>query len=294
MMRMMSWRSGRGLVLAGAVLFSGSPEMRAAGRAGEQAAADQQPAAQGDQGRGDGRGTGRGQGRGGGGRGAQALNLEDRTGFESIFDGTLKNWDGDPKLWRVEGGMLVGETTDANAIKENSFIIWRGGETADFELKLEYRMNAGNSGIQFRSEHLKQGTPSGRGSVAGQWVLKGYQADIDHGNQYTGMIYEERGRGFLMQRGQAIHIAPDATKRVVAHLERSPDELKGQIKPGDWNHVHLIVRGNTIINAINGQVTAIVVDDDPEGRRLKGQLGLQIHTGPPMKIEFRNIYLKKI
>jgi hypothetical protein len=155
-------------------------------------------------------------------------------------------------------------------------------------------MDAGNSGIQFRSEHLKQGTPSGRGSVAGQWVLKGYQADIDHGNQYTGMIYEERGRGFLMQRGQAIHIAPDASKRVFAQLERGVDELKAIIKPGDWNHVHLIARGNTIINSINGHVTAIVVDDDPKGRAMKGRLGLQIHTGPPMKIEFRNVYLKQL
>ena len=232
--------------------------------------------------------------RGGGPRGAEPLDLSDHTGFESIFDGTLKNWDGDPALWKAENGMLVGETTAENAIKENSFIVWRGGEPADFELKLEYRMNSTNSGIQFRSEHLSQGTPSGRGSVAGKWVLKGYQADIDHDNQYTGMIYEERGRGFLMQRGQAIYIAPDASKRVVGALERNADELKALIKPGDWNHVHLIARGNMIVNMINGHVTAIVVDDDPKGRALKGLLGFQIHTGPPMKIEFRNLYLKKI
>lgn len=269
--------------------------------AGQQppAAGGQQPtAAQAPQGgRGEGRGGARGEGRGGRGggmRGAEPLNMDDRTGFDPIFDGTMKNWDGDPALWRAENGSLVGETTAANAIKENSFVIWRGGEPADFELKLEFRMNSTNSGIQFRSQHLPQGTTSGRGSIAGKWVLKGYQADIDFNNQYTGMIYEERGRGFLMQRGQAVYLGADGSKKVVGQLEMTQDELKSVIKPGDWNHVHLIARGNTLINIINGHVTAIVVDDDAKNRSMKGLLGFQIHVGPPMKIEFRNIGLKKL
>jgi hypothetical protein len=275
---------------AAAMTFAAMATTAATASGNGPAATEQPPAGQPPQGGGE----GRGQGRGGGGRGAMPLDHAERSGFESIFDGTLKNWDGDPSLWRVENGMLVGQTTPENAIKENSFIIWRGGEPADFELKLDYRMDTGNSGIQFRSEHLAPGTPSGRGSISGKWVLKGYQADMDHANQYTGMIYEERGRGFLMQRGQAIHIAPDATKRVIGHLERNADELKALIKSNDWNEVHLIARGNTIVNMVNGHVMAIVVDDDPKGRAMKGRLGLQIHTGPAMKIEFRNIYLKKL
>ena len=227
-------------------------------------------------------------------RGALPLDLADRTGFEPIFDGTMKNWEGDPALWRVDNRVLVGQTTNAAPIKENSVLIWRGGEPADFELKLEFRMDAGNSGIQFRSQRLPQGSTQGDRGVAGRWVLKGYQADIDFGNQYTGMIYEERGRGFLMQRGQAIHIAADGSKKVVGHLERSTGELESRIKPGDWNHVHVIARGSTIVNIVNGHVMAIVTDDDPKGRAMKGLIGLQIHTGPPMKIEFRNIYLKKL
>jgi hypothetical protein len=238
-----------------------------------------------------------GRGRGGP-RGAAPLDIADRTGFEQIFDGTsMKGWDGDPAFWRAENGMLVGQTTDANALKENTFVIWRGGEPADFELKLEYRMSAANSGIQFRSTHLPPGTtPGARGpqTIAGKWVLKGYQADIDHDNQYTGMIYEERGRGFLMQRGQAVYIGPDARPKMIGDLERTADELKGLIKPGDWNHVHLIARGNTLINIVNGHVTAILVDDDVKGRSLKGLLGFQIHVGPPMKIEFRNVFLKSL
>ena len=242
------------------------------------------------------------QGRGGGGqgpRGAQPLKFDDRTGFQSIFDGTMKNWDGDPSIWKAEGNVLVGTTTEANPLKENTFVIWRGGEPADFELKVEYRMSATTSGIQFRSVHLPQGTPAPGpnnpdGKIAGKWVLKGYQADIDFANQYTGMIYEERGRGFLMTRGQAIEIGPDAVSRQIGNLEMNADELKSLIKVNDWNTVHLIARGNTIMNIVNGHVTAYLVDDDPKGRAMKGLLGFQIHVGPPMKIEFRNVYLKSL
>jgi hypothetical protein len=231
-------------------------------------------------------------------RGALPLNFEDHTGFQPIFDGTMKNWDGDPAIWKADGNTLVGTTTAENPLKENTFVIWRGGEPADFELKVEYRMSATNSGIQFRSVHLPQGTPTNpsnpNAKIAGKWVLKGYQADIDFANQYTGMIYEERGRGFLMQRGQAIEIGPDAVSRQIGNLEMNADELKAMIKPGDWNTVHLIARGNTIMNIVNGHVTAFIVDDDAKGRAMKGLLGFQIHVGPPMKIEFRNIYLKTL
>jgi len=244
-------------------------------------------------------GGGRPGGRGQGPRGAQPLNFEDRTGFQSIFDGTMKNWDGDQAIWKAEGNVLVGTTTAENPLKENTFVIWRGGEPADFELKVEYRMSATNSGIQFRSVHLPQGSPAPSpnnpdGKIAGKWVLKGYQADIDFANQFTGMIYEERGRGFLMQRGQAVEIGPDAVSRQIGNLEMTAGELKGLIKAGEWNTVHLIARGTTIMNIVNGHVTAFIVDDDAKGRAMKGLLGFQIHVGDPMKIEFRNIYLKSL
>jgi len=244
-------------------------------------------------------GAGRQGGRGQGPRGAQALNFEDRSGFQSIFNGTMKNWDGDQAIWKAEGNVLVGTTTAENPLKENTFVIWRGGEPADFELKVEYRMSATNSGIQFRSVHLPQGSPAPNpanpdAKIAGKWVLKGYQADIDFANQFTGMIYEERGRGFLMQRGQAVEIGPDAVSRQIGSLEMNADELKSLIKAGEWNTVHLIARGNTIMNIVNGHVTAFIVDDDAKGRALKGLLGFQIHVGDPMKIEFRNIYLKSL
>jgi hypothetical protein len=237
---------------------------------------------------------GRGQGRGGP-RGPQPVPFESHEGFASIFDGTtMKGWDGDPKFWRVETGAIVGETTAANKLTENTFVIWRGGEPADFELKLEYRINATNSGIQIRSVHLPAGTGGGRsGPIQGNWVLKGYQADIDIDNRYTGQIYEERGRAFLAMRGQFSYVPEGGGPQVVGSLQTTYDELKGIIKNNDWNQVHLIARGNMITEILNGHVTSVLVDDDTKGRALKGLLGFQVHVGEPMKVEFRNIWLKQ-
>lgn len=286
------------VALAGAVTLWGMPGAAQQPPAGGQQPAAGQGAQGGERGQGAGRGAGRGQGRGGRGNPTQPLNLDDRTGFESIFDGTMKNWDGDPAYWKVENGMLVGESTAANPLKSNTFVIWRGGEPADFELKLEVRMNSTNSGIQFRSQQVEPGSPAGRGDEkTGKWVLRGYQADIDFNNEYTGMIYEERGRMFLTERAnprQAVYIAADSSKRVIGNLERTPNELKAHVKPGDWNYVHLIARGNTLVNIVNGQVMSLIVDDDAKNRATKGPIGLQLHVGPPMKIEYRNIYLKEL
>ena len=129
----------------------------------------------------------------GGGGGRTPPVPDDNAGFESIFDGqTLKGWDGDVAFWRVENGAITGETTAEKPLKLNTFIVWSGGTTKDFELKLEYRITeVGNSGVQYRSVALPE---------VGPHVLKGYQADIDGRNMYTGMLYEERGRGFLAEK----------------------------------------------------------------------------------------------
>jgi 3-keto-disaccharide hydrolase len=263
-------------------------------------AAGQTPPQQ-PQGQGQGQGQGRGEGRRGGGgfgRGPAPFDAADRAGFTPIFDGsTLKGWDGDSAFWRVEAGTIVGETTAEKPLKQNTFLIYRGDEPGDFELKLQFRMNATNSGVQFRSVQVPEGTPAGGGGgePVGKWVLKGYQADIDFDNRYTGMFYEERGsRGFLAPRGVASYIGDDSVKKTIGRLERNADELKAIIKPGDWNDVHIIARGSTMMHIVNGHVTAILIDDDTKNRTLKGLIGLQIHVGPPMKIEFRNVALKKL
>ncbi len=239
--------------------------------------------------------AGQAAGRGGAPRGPQLLPFENRDGFNAIFDGrTMKDWDGDPTFWRVEGGAIVGQTTAENKLTENTFVIWRGGEPGDFELKLEYRISATNSGIQIRSSHLPAGTETaGRGGpIQGKWVMKGYQADIDIDNRYTGQIYEERGRGFLAMRGQFNYIPEGGGPRVVGALQTTEDALKAIVKQHDWNQVHIIARGNMITEILNGHVTSVLVDDDTKGRALKGLIGFQLHVGEPMKVEFKNIGLK--
>ena len=211
------------------------------------------------------------------------LAMEEHAGFESIFDGTLKNWDGDPKIWRAEDNTIIGETTKDNALKINTFLVYRGDKPKDFELKLEFRMNSTNSGIQYRSVEMPE---------VGKWVLKGYQADMDFVNTFTGMLYEERGRGIMALRGQMTYTEQGKNARVIGQLQDG-DELKGYIKINGWNQFHVIARGNLLVHVLNGHVTSAMIDDDTEKRTLEGLLGLQMHVGPPMKVEFRNIFLKK-
>ncbi len=209
--------------------------------------------------------------------------IDDRSGFESIFDGTLKGWDGDTAYWRAEGDTIVGETTKENPLTRNTFLIWRGGQPADFELKLDYKINNTNSGVQYRSVEMPE---------VGKWVMKGYQADIDFPNVFTGQLYEERGRGFLALRGQFTRVEEGKKARVSGNIKNGED-AKGAIRIGDWNTLHIIARGNTLIHVMNGQLTSLVIDDDAKGRAMSGLIGFQIHVGPPMKVEFRNIFLKK-
>ena len=199
---------------------------------------------------------------------------DDTTGFEPIFDGkTLKGWDGDPDFWRAEGGSIVGESTAEKPVKVNTFLIWRGGHPADFELRLDYRINSTNSGIQYRSVELPD---------VGKWVLRGYQADIDIDNRFTGQVYEERGRGFLALRGQLTRLAP-GTKAVVQGQIGDADALKSKINTG-WNTLRISARGNVLTQVLNGQVMSVVIDDDVEKRMMQGLLGIQLHVGPPMGI----------
>jgi Domain of Unknown Function (DUF1080) len=221
----------------------------------------------------------------GGPRGPAVPALQE-TGFQPIFDGTtMKGWDCDPDFWRVENGEIIGETRADHQPPQNIFCIWKGGSPADFEFKMQYKLTGetGNSGVQYRSVELP--------SVA-KWVMKGYQADIDGRQQYTGQLYEERGRGFVALRGQIVYVG-DGKKPGAIGATGDDAELKGLIKTDDWNDLDIIARGNTLIHLLNGRVMCVIVDDDKANRKMDGEIGIQLHkTAAAMKIESRNIRLK--
>lgn len=205
-------------------------------------------------------------------------------GFVSIFDGkTLNGWEGDSVYWRVENGSMVGEIVPATVVKRNTFIIWRGGITSDFELKVDYKISAaGNSGINYRSVELKD-LP---------FAMKGYQADIDGANKYTGQNYEERGRTFLALRGQKV-VLEENKKPIIRGILANPDSLKAIITH-EWNEYHLIAKGNHLQHYLNGVLMSDVIDNDTINRKMTGLLGVQVHVGPPMKVEYKNFRIKKL
>jgi hypothetical protein len=207
--------------------------------------------------------------------------------FQSIFNGsTLAGWEGNPSYWRVENGVLIGETTAGKLLSSNTFIVWRGGQPGDFELKLEYRISTdGNSGINYRSTIVPDPvTPTN------QFAMRGYQFDIDGRQVYTGNNYEERGRLFLALRGQSTRVVTGQPPILLSTIG-DPAMLASFIT-SDWNEAHVLAEGNRLTHAINGHTMTIVVDNDLTGRSTDGLIGMQLHAGPAMKVEYRNIRLK--
>ncbi|MGL6267317.1 MAG: 3-keto-disaccharide hydrolase [Chitinophagaceae bacterium] len=202
-----------------------------------------------------------------------------------IFNGrNLDGWKGDSIYWRVENGILTGEVTPATILKKNSFIIWQGRMPENFELKVQYRISAnGNSGINYRSKLVE----------AEPFALKGYQADIDGEDNWSGQNYEERGREFLARRGQKVLIVT-GPKIIIQDNLGSKDSLQRFVKKEDWNEYHLIVKGNRMQHFINAVLMSDVTDEDSLHASRKGYLGVQVHVGPPMKIEYRNFRIKSL
>jgi hypothetical protein len=225
----------------------------------------------------------------------------EKDGFVSLFDGkTLHNWVGDTTYWRVEDGCLVGVVTPETLLKRNSFIIWQGDMPENFEIRVEYKISAqGNSGINYRSEKI-EGFP---------YVLRGYQADLDGANNYTGSNYEERRRTTLASQGEKttlppIAVSPDSLQahirnnqwlpKIVTGSLGDPAALKAVIKNDDWNDYKIMVEGNHMQHYINGVLMSDVTDNDTVNRRFTGLLGVQVHVGPPMRIAYRNFRLKQL
>ncbi len=213
-----------------------------------------------------------------------SLPLFAESGFQSLFDGkTLQGWDGDPSFWRVEDGAIVGQTTPDNRTKKNTFLIWQGGEPADFELKLEYNIRNHNSGVQYRSFPLK----------GQKWAVGGYQADFSADHKWTGAAYGERYKKIMAKRGDktVLGAKPNDTK-VVAHIGDS-DEILSHVNKEGWNELHIIAVGNQCIQMINGVITA-EFSESTQKRLESGLIALQLHAGPPMEVRFRNIRLRTL
>jgi len=212
----------------------------------------------------------------------------DEPGFASMFDGkSLDGWQGDPKYWRTSDGIMTGEITPATIIRSNTFLIWQGNAPENFELKVDYRISkSGNSGINYRSVVVPDAV-----TPANKFAMRGYQCDIDGENLYTGNSYEEKGRLFLAQRGDVTHVTGTRIPIVLSRVGGNK-ELAGLLGDG-WNSIHLVVRDNILIHNINGRLMSVTIDDDPNRART-GQIGVQVHVGPPMTIEYRNWRIKPL
>ncbi len=215
-----------------------------------------------------------------------ALSFAQEDGWQSIFDGkTLEGWSGDPKFWSVQDGALTGKTTKENPTQGNTFAMWTGGKTGDFELKLKYKIVGGNSGIQYRSFKLKDGKD--------EWRVGGYQADIDSGDTYSGILYGEKFRGILANRGLVTELGEDGKPKTVGTLGDS-HAIQAKIKKEEWNDYHIVAKGFHFKHFINGVQTSECTDNDTDTRRETGMLALQLHAGPPMVVQFKDIKIKQI
>ena len=209
--------------------------------------------------------------------------IKDTTIFITIFDGkTFNGWKADTSVWHIENGCFVGEVTPSKQLKTNSFLVYTSSQAGDFEFKAQFKISkGGNSGVNYRSEELAN-IP---------FALKGYQADIDGENVYTGQNYEERGRGFLAMRGQNITINNSKDAFIIKSIANS-DSLKSKIKVDDWNEIHLIVKGNNMKHYINGILMSETTDNDSSNSKLSGLIGLQVHVSKEMRVAYKNIQLK--
>ncbi|MGI6458864.1 MAG: 3-keto-disaccharide hydrolase [Candidatus Hydrogenedentales bacterium] len=202
----------------------------------------------------------------------------DKDGFVSMFNGTdLTCWDGKPGGWWIEDGAITSESTEANPCIQHHYLFWKPAQPGDFVMRFQYRLTGGNSGVQFRSERRPN------------YDVWGYQADMEAGTEWTGCLFQHDRDGVVM-RGYKAVIAHDGSRQEEQFA--SSDELQKGIKPEDWNDYEIIAEGSRITLRINGVLMCEVVDKDAKMSRSRGFIALQMHPGPPMKVQFRNLRIK--
>mgnify|MGYP003667526278 CR=1 FL=1 len=199
-----------------------------------------------------------------------------------LFNGeNLDKWTGDSRIWSVEDGCIVGRTTDENQIESNTFLIYEDS-FSNFELTFSYKIIGGNSGVQYRSKVLDEQL----------FVVGGYQADMEAGINYSGILYEEKGRGIIAKRGEKITIAEDGKKSIEQFVKS--EVIQANIKQDQWNTYKIVANGNHLQHFINGHKTIDVTDHQLGKKSSLGILALQVHAGPNMEVFYKNIELKPI
>lgn len=204
--------------------------------------------------------------------------------FHDLFDGqSLAGWEGSPDYWRVENGTIVGEIPEGDQLKQNHWLIWKGGDVSDFELRLQFRLSGNpkaNSGIQFRCQATDINTVSG------------YQADLDQGAMWLGRIYDEHGRKLLVERGTRVLIDEKGERQSEAFADKEPFAVL--FRENEWNDYRIIACGDSISVEINGTLFSELIDRESNQRDLSGQLAFQLHSGLHTLVEFKNVRLKKL
>ncbi|MEM6363116.1 MAG: DUF1080 domain-containing protein [Planctomycetota bacterium] len=199
-----------------------------------------------------------------------------------LFDGvSLDGWRGRDDLWSIEEGSIVGRTSEDDPIDANTFLVSDIPVAGDFELSFQYKIESGNSGVQYLST-VKDET---------RFIVGGYQADIDSTGRFTGILYEEKGRGILATRGQSVTISEEGKKAVETFS--SADDLAQGIHDGQWNDYRIAVTGDRREHYINGALMSAVTDMQTKKAASKGVIALQLHRGPAMTVRFRNLILRK-
>lgn len=214
---------------------------------------------------------------------------EPKSEFQSIFNGKdLSGWRGREDLWSVQEGAITGRTVAEKPIEHNTFLIWEGGplwedgKPDNFELQASFKIQGGNSGIQYRSHVVDEA----------KFIVGGYQADVDAAGKYAGINYEERGRGILALRGQRVRLEGGNTKEVESFGDA--EEIGKVIKNNDWNEYRIVAEGNRLRHFINGTLTCEVIDLDKEKSSAAGIIALQLHAGPAMQVQFKDLRIKKL
>lgn len=202
-----------------------------------------------------------------------------RPRFVRLFDGaSLDGWAGDPALWSVQEGVIVGRTTLETAIGSNSFLVWQDGTVDDFELHADVRLlGDNNSGIQYRA------------TISDGFRARGYQCDIHPNPAYNAMLYEEGGRGIVVTHGSRIRIEPDGSR---TELEREVAPLP--VVLDEWHTYTVIARDSRLEHRIDGHTTVIVDDLETGQGSRAGAIALQLHVGAPYEVHFRNIRMRRL